>query len=118
MPVFRYRDREFRELAPGVVGWLPVNGASGAVGITAGRVVFEPGAVLHGHTHNVEEAIQVIAGRARVRLGGEVLEVGPGDVILAPAGVPHQTENIGEEELILAVAFASAQVERVPADLE
>ena len=43
---------------------------------------------LEGHAH--EHAILVLHGTARVRLGDEMHEVGPGDAVFVAAGEVHQ----------------------------
>jgi mannose-6-phosphate isomerase-like protein (cupin superfamily) len=47
---------------------------------------------LHVH-HEDDEAWVVLQGRLRVRIGDEVRDVGAGDGVLAPKGVPHQYGN-------------------------
>lgn len=41
------------------------------------------------HTNTVEHEQYVLAGRARITIADAVHEVGPGDVLYIPAGVPH-----------------------------
>lgn len=47
----------------------------------------------HAHDHG----IVILRGRARVLLGWEVQEVGPGDAIYIPPNEQHQFENIADE---------------------
>jgi quercetin dioxygenase-like cupin family protein len=49
----------------------------------------------HGHDHGVF----ILRGKARVRMGWEVVEVGVGDVLYVPPDEQHQFENIGDEPL-------------------
>lgn len=49
------------------------------------------------HTNRVEHEQFVLRGRARIRIGDDVVEVSAGDAIYIPAGVPHDYENIGDE---------------------
>lgn len=49
------------------------------------------------HLH--DQGVVILKGRARVLLGWEVCEVGPGDVIYIPQDEQHQFENIGDEPL-------------------
>lgn len=46
------------------------------------------------HTNRVEHEQYVVHGRARVAIGDEVHEVGPGDVLYVPAGTPHSYEVV------------------------
>lgn len=57
----------------------------------------EAGGNMPLHTNSVEHEQFVIRGRARIRIGQEVYEVGPGDVVFIPAGVPHDYQTIGQE---------------------
>ncbi len=46
------------------------------------------------HTNAVEHEQYVLRGRARIRIGETVHEVGPDDVLLIPAGAPHSYEVV------------------------
>lgn len=57
------------------------------------------------HHHNQEDHIVYVArGRGSARLGDEMREVKPGDILNIPRGVPHAFTKIGEENLVLLVA--------------
>jgi quercetin dioxygenase-like cupin family protein len=46
------------------------------------------------HVHpEIEERWEVVEGRAAFRIGGEEREAGPGDMVVAPPGVPHLAWN-------------------------
>lgn len=64
-----------------------------------------PGGEMPAHTNTVEHEQYVLRGRARVAIGAEVHEVGPGSVVLIPAGVPHSYRTMGTEpfEFLCAV---------------
>jgi len=59
-----------------------------------------------GHTQihwlvGIEERYLIIQGQGLVYLGdAQAKEVGPGDVVIIPAGVRQSIQNIGPEELI------------------
>ena len=63
------------------------------------------------HTHrNEDEYSYVLEGRIGVQLGDEVIEAGPGELVLKPRGVPHAFWNAGDEparllELISPAGF-------------
>ena len=61
------------------------------------RFIIEPGGGMPVHTNSVEHEQLVLAGRARLILGDEVLEVKKGDVVFMPAGVKHSYTPIGNE---------------------
>ena len=57
----------------------------------------------HFHS-NAHEVLGVASGSAKVRFGGpagQVLEVGPGDVVVVPAGVGHCNESKSADLLIV-----------------
>ncbi len=64
------------------------------------RFIIEPGGYMPKHTNRVEHEQYVLAGHARVLIGEEVYDVGPGDVVFIPAGVPHWYATVGEEPFV------------------
>jgi quercetin dioxygenase-like cupin family protein len=72
------------------------------------------------HTHrNEDEYLYVLEGRIGVQLGDEVIEAGPGELVLKPRGVPHAFWNAGDEparllELISPAGFESYFRELAP----
>jgi len=61
------------------------------------KFIMEPGGGMPLHTNEVEHEQYVLAGRARVVIGEDVLEVEKDDVVFIPGGVPHSYESIGDE---------------------
>jgi quercetin dioxygenase-like cupin family protein len=61
------------------------------------KFIMEPGGGMPLHTNQVEHEQYVLAGRARVVIGEEVLEVEKDDVVFIPGGVPHSYESIGDD---------------------
>ena len=55
---------------------------------------------LHYHPH-AEETIYILSGRGRQTVGDDVFEVTAGDVCFIPIGVPHKTEAISDEDLVM-----------------
>jgi mannose-6-phosphate isomerase-like protein (cupin superfamily) len=68
------------------------------------------GAPLHTHA-NEDEYSYILQGRVGIQLGEEVLEAGPGDLILKPRGVPHTFWNAGDEEVRLLELISPAGFE-------
>jgi mannose-6-phosphate isomerase-like protein (cupin superfamily) len=66
-------------------------------------------APLHIH-HDADESWYVLAGELTVFVGDERLEVGPGDFVLGPKGVPH-TFLVTSERAEFLVSFAPAGTE-------
>ncbi len=56
------------------------------------RFRMEQGGGIPLHTNDVEHEQYVLRGRARMRVGERVHEVGADDVLFIPAGVPHSYE--------------------------
>ena len=66
----------------------------------------------HTHGPDDEEAYVIISGRGRMSVGSAEFEVGPGDVIVNPAGGTHGLTNIGPEPLRMVVLDVAALVAR------
>ncbi len=70
------------------------------------RVVLQKGCIVPSHSHDNEQFTCVISGRLRLDLYAgtarpvESVEVGPGDVLVLPAGVPHGAEAL-EDTVVL-----------------
>lgn len=69
------------------------------------------GALKHSHP-GIEQACYVLEGRARVEVGEECVdELGPGDAVFFPAGVPHVFTAISEEPVKVLVIYAPPYAE-------
>ncbi len=67
---------------------------------------FEPGQGQTVHAHaGADKFYLVVSGRARVTVGEETREAGPGTVVWAPADVPHGVAEALERTVML-VAIA------------
>jgi quercetin dioxygenase-like cupin family protein len=65
---------------------------------------------LHVH-HTEDEAFFVLEGSARIYVGSDVHEVGPGDSVLAPKGIPH-TYVTGDQGVRWVVTTSPGDFER------
>ena len=54
------------------------------------------GAPVHTHAHE-DEYSYVTEGRVSVEIGGNVVEAGPGEMVLKPRGIPHAFWNAADE---------------------
>jgi mannose-6-phosphate isomerase-like protein (cupin superfamily) len=64
----------------------------------------EPGQAQKVHSHAGSDKVYlVLDGRARVTVGAEEADLGPGEAVLAPAGVAHGVKNEGPERCALLV---------------
>ena len=61
----------------------------GAPNFSMRRFIMGEGGGMPRHTNEVEHEQYVLAGRARVGIGDEILEVAAGDVVYIPARQPH-----------------------------
>jgi uncharacterized RmlC-like cupin family protein len=75
--------------------------SAGAQALCMHLLAMPSGAAALPHLHEAHEtAILVLSGCARMRYGeglNEELEVGAGDFLYIPAGMPHQPFNAGDE---------------------
>ena len=63
---------------------------------------FEPGQTQRVHTHaGADKFYLVVSGRARMTVGSDTREVGPGTVVWAPADVPHGVAEALERTVLL-----------------
>jgi quercetin dioxygenase-like cupin family protein len=58
--------------------------------------------------HAQDEWFYVLTGAYRVQVGDETFEVGAGDAVFAPRGVPHVWAHVSEGEGRLLIAFQPA----------
>ena len=59
--------------------------------LMAVEVAFETGAVGSEHTHPHTQCSYVLSGRFSYSVEGEAVELGVGDSIVVPSGLPHGT---------------------------
>jgi len=60
---------------------------------------------VHAHAGN-DKLYHVLSGRAQVTIGGRSAELGPGELAVAAAGVPHGVSNISDTPATLLVVMA------------
>jgi len=66
----------------------------GAANFVMRRFTMETGGGMPLHTNQVEHEQYVLRGRARIRIGDRVHEVGPDHTLFIPAGAPHSYEVV------------------------
>lgn len=69
--------------------------------MTVARIWFKDGFLVPQHSHVHEQVTQVISGRMRFWFGADradVVEVGPGEVVVIPSNLPHEALCIGDVE--------------------
>ena len=68
-----------------------------------------PGMDLRPHSHDFDQLALIISGEAIYHVGDDHNEVGPGSVMLVPAGVEHYIEPTGSEPVQNLDVFAPAR---------
>ena len=73
-------------------------------------------APLHTHEHEDEYSF-VLSGRLGVQIGDDLVEAGPGELVLKPRGIPHAFWNAGEEEVRLLELISPGGFDRYFAEI-
>jgi mannose-6-phosphate isomerase-like protein (cupin superfamily) len=68
-----------------------------------------PGMDLRPHSHDFDQLALIISGEAIYHVGDDHNDVGPGSVMLVPAGVEHYIEPTGSEPVLNLDVFAPAR---------
>ncbi len=91
MPIITKQDITAREgSAPGLEVSDLVDAAQGSQSLKIGELTIAPNTRVPRHIHpNTEEAMIILEGTLDVVLGNQRMTVGPGHVVLAPAGTVH-----------------------------
>ena len=92
----------------GELTWL-INSAlvPGAM-MTLGTCLIQPGKSNPLHRHpNCEEVLVVTSGRCVKRIGDETVELGAGESVVIPQGMPHQATAIGDEPMTCVIGYNS-----------
>ncbi|WP_411833386.1 GDSL-type esterase/lipase family protein [Pseudoxanthomonas mexicana] len=67
--------------------------------------VLHKGAGIGLHQHRKDEIYYIVSGRGLYALDGAQHEVGPGHALLTRAGSTHAIQQIGEEDLVILLAY-------------
>ena len=89
-------------------GFRKVRQALGVTAFGVNAIVFPPHYEGFLHFHDVQDELYFVhAGRARVEVGGEVHELGPGGLFHCESTVPRRVSSAGDENLVLLVIGGS-----------
>ena len=117
MPIIQYSDAPSEEGFPGVNRAVLVDASQGSLSLFVGHLTVSPGSIVTTHIHpDTEEAMVIVEGSLEAILGDETVTVGPGDTVLAPAGVKHGFVNRTQEASKLLAVFPKTIFERVVVD--
>lgn len=64
---------------------------------------FDKGQGLSEHTAPFDAFVQVLDGTAEIRVGGKPHQVGEGEFIVMPAGVPHSLQAVKRFKMLLVM---------------
>ena len=107
--------------AQDLIQHLPARAAFSAVKMTkldcfrsdrllVGLNCFEPGQEQQVHTHaGADKFYFIVSGKARFVLGERAIDARSGDLVLAPAGVPHGVQTALERTVVLVAIAAAPQ---------
>ncbi len=114
MPIIQHSDALSEEGYPGVERAILVDENNGSQSLWVGQLTVLPGMTVTTHIHpDTEEAMIIAEGNLEAILGDEVVTVGPGDTVLAPAGVKHGFVNRSQKSATLLAIFPKTKFERV-----
>ncbi len=71
-----------------------------------GQVHHLQGPPLHIH-HGQDDTMYVLSGTLKVQVGEEIYDVGEGDLISAPRGVPHTFTNVVEDQPVTMLSIVT-----------
>ena len=71
----------------------------------------EPGMDVRPHSHEFDQIAMITKGRAIYHVGEDANEVGPGSLMVIPAGVEHYIEPVGDETVEKIDVFAPARAD-------
>jgi mannose-6-phosphate isomerase-like protein (cupin superfamily) len=96
-------------------GFRKVRRALGVTAFGVNAVVYPPGFVGFGHYHDTQDELYFVhSGRARVEVGDEVRELGPGGLVHVESTTPRRLSNASEDEdlVLLVIGGSGGYVER------
>ena len=88
----------------------------GAKHLTTGITRFPVGAKVPMHSHNCDEQVTILEGKAEAELDGRRHRLHPYDTTLIPANKPHRFVNVGTTPLAILWIYASSEVTRTFAE--
>ena len=85
-------------------GFRRVRRALGVTAFGVNAIVMPPGFEGFLHFHDTQDELYFVhRGRARVEVGGETRELGPGGLVHVESTTPRKVSNVGDDDLILFV---------------
>lgn len=115
MPLIRSQELTATEgMSPGLHVRMLVDAAGGSRSLTIGDLTVTPDSQIPQHIHpDTEEAMVILEGRLELVLGDQTTTIGPGDTVLAPAGMVHGFVNRDREPARMLYVFPTHRTDRV-----
>ena len=96
--LLRPAEKAPRDRGGGVRTIPLVTRAVGATGFINGITIFDPGAAVPMHSHNCDESVMLLEGRAIVEISGVAYPLEKDDTTFLPANIPHRFKNASQTE--------------------
>lgn len=88
-------------------GFRKIRVPLGITAFGANAVVYPPGYAGFNHYHDTQDELYFVhSGTARVEVGDEVRELGPGGLFHVRSTTPRKVSNGGEDDLVLLIVGA------------
>ena len=117
MTILRRADQEESSPMAGGKSLMMAGASTGAAMATVGDLTIEPGVRSGYHLHpDTEEAIFVVEGELEFRVGTSRFRASTGDCVLAPQGIGHGLENVGDTPARLITIYPTAEPAREALD--
>ena len=110
--VFRAGDIPRFDRGGGVETRLFCSGSRCGAGVTTGTTTLPVGRSVAMHSHNCDEQIVILQGRAEAEFGGARRPIGPGEVAFIPEGEVHCFHNVGDETVVMLFIYDAPSVTR------
>ena len=81
--------------------------------IELGLLRFKAGEGAEEHAHPHEQVLLVLSGKVRMKIAGEVYELGPREVAHMPPDVPHSLEALEDTEVVSAKGIVGGVGHRI-----
>jgi quercetin dioxygenase-like cupin family protein len=108
--ILRPTEIEARSRGGGVRTIPLVTRKVGSTSLINGITIVDPGAAVPLHSHNCEESVVILSGRAMVEIEGIEHEVAADDTTFLPANIPHRFRNASQTE-VLRILWTYASVD-------
>lgn len=96
--ILRPSEIEARSRGGGVRTIPLVTRKVGSTTLINGITIFDPGAAVPLHSHNTEESVVILSGRALIEIDGVEHEAQADDTTFLPANIPHRFRNASQTE--------------------